>query len=182
MTPTLPSRRKETLAVEEVLRAFRRLERLPEGAQLEGGDVLVVGRTLYVGLSGRTNEKGARALEKIVVPFGYEVVPVRVSGCLHLKTGCCALAEDTLLVNRQWIEVSVLTEFRLVEVPVEEPWGANVLVLPNVVVVGSAFPTTVERVQRMGHSVVALDLSELQKAEAGLTCLSLLFDGAIGTL
>src|SRR5262245_57539769 len=87
--PALPSRVAEVHAVADALRPFRPLARLPEGARLDGGDVLRVGRSLYVGLSSRTDEVGLRSLEEIVRPLGYVVVPVRVTGCLNLKSACC---------------------------------------------------------------------------------------------
>src|SRR5262249_11670366 len=153
------------------LRPFRQVVQLPQEAYLEGGDVLCVGRTLYVGQGSRTGEKGLQALEATVRRFGYAVMPVHLRGCLHLKTACCALDEATLLVNRQWVEVGALDGLRLVDVPDREPWGANILALPGVILMSDAYAGTVELVRRLGHQVVTLDISELQKAEAGLTCM-----------
>jgi dimethylargininase len=175
--PAPPSRRGELKAVEAALRSFRPVARVPAGACLEGGDVLRVGRTLYVGLSSRTCSAGVEALKAIVRPAGHDVVPVRVTGCLHLKSACCALGDETLLVNRAWLDVGAFTGLDLVDVPPEEPWGANVLLLPGAVVVSGAFPRTAEEVGKRGHNVIALDVGELHKAEAGLTCMSLLFEG-----
>jgi dimethylargininase len=176
VTSPVPSRRAERSAVEAALEPFRPLVRLPAEAHLEGGDVLRVGRTLYVGLSARTNVAGARALDDIVRPHGYTTVPIRVVGCLHLKTACCAVDDETVLVNRAWIDVSSLSGVRLMDVPAGEPFGANVLRLPGFVLVSAAFPATAEVVSCLGHQVVTLDVSELHKAESGLTCMSLLFD------
>jgi dimethylargininase len=173
--PASASRREEWPAVEAALRPFRSIVRLPKEAHLEGGDSVRVGRTLYVGLGGRTSEAGLRALEAFVRPLGYSAVPVRVNGCLHLKSACCALDEASLLVNRTWLEASAFAGLRLVDVPAQEPWGANVLSLPGATLVSAAYPRTVELVRGLGHAVVALDVSELHKAEAGLTCMSLVF-------
>jgi dimethylargininase len=170
------SRRAEPPAVETALRPFRSLLRLPAGVCLEGGDVLRLGRTLYVGLSARTSEAGLRGLEAVVRPFGYAVVPVRVHGCLHLKSACAALDGETLLVNPAWLETAALAGVRLVHVPPEEPSGANVLRLPGAVFVSGAFPRTADQVKGLGYPAVALDVSELHKAEAGLTCMSLVFE------
>jgi dimethylargininase len=107
------------------------------------------------------------------------VVPVRLEGCLHLKSACCALDAETLLVNRAWLEPGVLFGLRVVDVAAEEPWGANVLPLPGATLVSAACPRTADLMRGLGHTVVALEISELHKAEAGLTCMSLLFrDGA----
>jgi dimethylargininase len=148
---------------------------LPAGARLEGGDVLRVGRTLYVGRTARTNETGRRALEAIVRPLGYTVVPMQVRGCLHLKSACGALDAQTVLLNRARVDAGAFDGLRLVDLPPEEPDGANVLALPGAVLVSAAYPRTCDLVRGMGFPAVALDVSELHKAEAGLTCMSLIF-------
>jgi dimethylargininase len=175
-SPTPLSRRAEPVATSAALRPFRSLVHLPEDARLEGGDVLHVGRTLYVGLSARSNEPGLRALERIVQPLGYTVVPVRVGGCLHLKSACCALDERTVLINRAWVDAGLFQGLRLIDLPAEEPWGANVLALPGRVFVSTAFPRTADLIRKLGYATVTLDVSELHKAEAGLTCMSLLLE------
>lgn len=175
-SPAPPSRRGERAAVEAALIPFRPLARLAEGAFLEGGDVLRVGRTLFVGLSGRTTEAGLRALAEIVRPHGYTVVPVRVTGCLHLKSAACAVDDQTVLINPAWLDIEPFAGFRLVDVPAAEPFGANVLRLPGAIVVSSAFPDTAEVVRGLGHRVVTVDVSELHKAESGVTCMSLVFE------
>jgi dimethylargininase len=174
--PTPLSRRGETAAIESALRPFRPVAQLPEGAYLEGGDVLRIGQTLFVGLSSRTGEVGLRAIAAIVVPLGYRVVPVRVTGCLHLKSAACALDNETVLVNHQWMDVAAFDGLRLVDLPANEPWGANVLRLPAAVAMSAAYPRTIDLVRALGYSTVTLDVSELHKAESGLTCMSLIFD------
>jgi dimethylargininase len=149
--------------------------RLPQGAYLEGGDIVRLGRTLYVGQGGRTGEAGLRALEAVVRPLGYAVVPVRLGGCLHLKSACCALDGETLLVNRAWLEAGALAGVRLIDVPAQELGGANVLVLPGATLVSAACPRTADLLRSLHHPVIAQDVSELHKAEAGLTCMSLVF-------
>ncbi|HZW32817.1 MAG TPA: hypothetical protein VFF52_19035 [Isosphaeraceae bacterium] len=175
-SPAPPSRREEWPAIAATLSPFRRLVRCPLDASLEGGDVLRVGRVLYVGQGGRTGTAGLTALDALVRPLGYTVIPVRLVGCLHLKSACCALDDETLLVNRALLEAGAFSGLRLVDVPTEEPWGANVLVLPGVTLVSAACPRTAELVCALGQPAGALDVSELHKAEAGLTCMSLVFD------
>ncbi|MBX9585081.1 MAG: hypothetical protein K2X87_32650 [Gemmataceae bacterium] len=171
-----PSRRGERAAVEAALAPFRPLVRLPADAFLDGGDVLRVGRTLYVGLTARTGEAGRRALAEAVRPFGYEVVPIRVTGCLHLKTAAAAADGETVLINRAWAEAGPFAGLRLVDVPAAEPFGANALSLPGAVLASAAHPATADLVRGLGLRVVPLDVGELHKAEAGLTCMSLVFD------
>jgi dimethylargininase len=174
--PTPPSRRGEPVAVAAALAPFRRVARLPSDAFLEGGDVLRVGRTLFVGLSGRTGEVGLRALEGIVRPLGYSVVPVRVTGCLHLKSAVCAVDDETVVVNRAWVNTAPFSGLRLVDVPALEPFGANVLRLPGVVLASAAYPETADVIRGLGHRLLTVDVSELHKAESGMTCMSLVFD------
>jgi dimethylargininase len=174
-SPTPVSRRPEIDGIIPVLRHYRSIARLPAGVRLEGGDLLRMGKVLYVGLSQRTDEAGLRALHEVVGPLGYTVLPVPVHGCLHLKSACTALDHDTLLVNRSWIDVDGLGGFRTVDVPSEEPWGANVLRLPDRLLVSAAYPRTADAIARLGYRIYTLDVSELHKAEGGLTCMSLLF-------
>ncbi len=173
--PTPPSRRGERAAIEMVLTPFRPLLRLPPDAFLEGGDVLRMGRTLFVGLSSRTGEAGMRALEANVRPFGSTIVPVRVTGCLHLKSAACALDDETVLINREWLDAGPFAKLRQVDVPDAEPFGANVLRLPNAILVSAAFPATADVMRELGLRVVTVDVSELHKAESGVTCMSLVF-------
>jgi dimethylargininase len=175
-SPTPPSRRGEIAAVAAALCPFRRLERLPPGAFLEGGDVLRLGQNLFVGMSGRTSDDGIRALDGIVTPLGYTIVPVRVMACLHLKSAVCGVDEEVLLVNREWVETNPFCKFRLVNVPAEEPSGANVLRLPGVVLASSAFPKTADLIGGLGLGVKMVDVSELHKAESGMSCMSLVFE------
>ena len=122
-----PARRGEVVGVEIELEKYRELHRLEPPATLEGGDALLVGRTLLVGVSQRTNRAGVQALEAVVRRYGYRLVPVLVAGCLHLKSACTALPDGSLLVNRSWLDPSALRPFEVVPIPEEEPWAANTL-------------------------------------------------------
>ena len=147
-------------------------------ATIEGGDVLRVGRTLLVGESSRTNRAGIEALRSIVGPFGYRVVRVPVFGGLHLKTCVTALDAETCLLNRAWLDPRPLAGFRLRDVDETEPWAANTLAVGGEIMVNAAFPRTADIIAAAGYRIRPLDMSEFAKAEAGLTCLSLLFHGA----
>jgi dimethylargininase len=171
------SRLGECASLAEALTPFRPLTRLEEPATLEGGDVMRMGRTLYVGLSRRTNEEGVRQLTRIAAPLGYRVVPVRVTGCLHLKTACCAVNADTVMMNRTAIDARAFRECHILDVPPEEPWAADVLAIGTTVLIPASFPHTARLLAASGFAVQPIDVSELQKAEAGVTCMSLIFDG-----
>ncbi|MBZ5724332.1 MAG: dimethylargininase [Acidobacteriia bacterium] len=170
------SRRREAESLAQALATFRPLDWLREPATLEGGDVLRIGATLFVGLSARTNREGIRQLTAALAPLGYTVVPVEVRGCLHLKTACCYAGGETILANRAWFDTAPFGNFRIVDVAPEEPRAANVLAIGNTVVIAACFPATARALERLGRDVRTLDVSELMKAEAGLTCSSLLFE------
>ena len=175
MTPMgTASRRQETAAVEQALKAFRPTQRLTGTGNLEGGDVLRLGRTLFVGQGSRTDHEGLKALEAIVVRFGYNVVPVAVTGCLHLKTGVTALDDETVLINPDWVDTAPFSAFRHIRVPAEEPFSANILRIGSTVCMHAGFTDTRKRLKTLGYNVVCTDISEFQKAEAGLTCMSIL--------
>ncbi len=170
------SRRAETHGIASELGKHRGIIKLTPPATLEGGDVLRIGKTLLVGLSSRTNHAGNEALGRIAGTLGYRVVAVPVRGCLHLKTGCAALPDGTLLVNDEWVDVAGLG-FEVIGLPADESWGANVLPVSSTVIVPDNHPRTAEMITRRGFDVRAVNISEFQKAEGGVTCLSILMTG-----
>ena len=170
-----PSRRPETESLTATLRQYRPVKFIGEPATLDGGDVLRVGRHVFVGLSQRTNREGYLQLSELLRRYKYEVCPVAMRDCLHLKSGCSYVGDDTILVNRSWVDVEPFHRFRLVDVPDEEPGGANALLINDVVIIADSFPKTYALFESRGFDVRAIDLSELQKAEAGVTCCSLIF-------
>src|SRR5215216_4480913 len=173
--PGAESRRGEVSLIEPEVARLRGVVRVEAPATLEGGDVLRLGRTLYVGLSPRTNAEGVAGLRRLAAPHGYKVVAVEPHGCLHLKTGCSALDEGTVLVNPEWVDAAVFRGREVVAVDASEPWAANVLSVAGSVCVSAAFPRTAEMLAARGYDVYAVDVSEFAKAEGGMTCMSLLF-------
>jgi dimethylargininase len=170
-----PSRRPETESMAQALARYRRVKFLVPPATLDGGDVLRVGRTLFVGLSRRTNRDAVAQLNELLRPYDYEIKPVAVRGCLHLKSACSHVGHETILVNRSWIDAEQLHGFDLLDVPEQEPAAANALMLGEVVIIAASFQRTQSMLQKRGFRVQTIDMSELQKAEAGVTCCSLLF-------
>jgi len=170
------SRRRESETLADALSSFRQLQWLREPATLEGGDVMRVDRTLFVGSSPRSNAEGIRQLAEALSPFGYLVRAVDVHGCMHLKTGCTYLGNGTVLANREWIDTEPLAGFRILDVAPEEPWAANILRVRDTLLMPDAFPATAQILERAGFPIRTLDISELMKAEAGLTCMSILFE------
>jgi dimethylargininase len=174
------SRRPEAAALAQALSNFRKLEYVSLPGTLEGGDVLRIGRKLYVGLTRRSNAEGICQLAAILKPYGYEVIAVPVTGCLHLKSAVTYLGRDTLLANRAWFDTAPLAEFDWLDVDPAEPHSANALALGGTVIFPASFPRTRARIEARGFHVTPLDIAELQKAESGLTCSSLLFEASSG--
>jgi dimethylargininase len=174
--PGAESRRGETASIAEALSPYRDLHFLREPATLEGGDVVRVGKTLYVGLSRRTNRAGIEQLEAFLKPFGYRVMAVEVQGCLHLKSGASWAGGDRILANRQWIDVNAFRDLKIIDVAGDEPSAADVLPIGTTLLVPASFVHTHEILRAAGIDVRPIDVSELQKAEAGVTCMSLLFE------
>jgi dimethylargininase len=171
------SRRAELPLVEQTLSRHREVVRIELPATIEGGDVLRVGRRLFVGRSSRTNDLGIRELARLVEPLGYRVVGVATSGSLHLKSACTAIDEGTVILNPAWLDPAPLTALEHLPTPPQEPWSANVLRVGSAVCVQAGFPRTAELLARRVERLEIVDTSELRKAEAGLTCSSLLFEG-----
>lgn len=170
------SRRPEAASLAKALIPFRKLAYITAPGIIEGGDVLRIGRTLYVGLTKRTNPEGIRQLAAIVGPHNYKVIAVPVSGCLHLKSAVTYLGRNYLLANIAWFDSTFFDRYEWVDVAPEEPHAANALALGDTVIFPASFPQTRARIESSGFHVTPLDISELQKAESGLTCSSLLFE------
>ena len=174
--PGAESRRAESAAVADVLGRYRLLATITAPGTLDGGDVLRVGRTLYVGQSGRTNDEGIEQLRRHVTPHGYEVRAVRPTGCLHLKTAVTALSDTAVLLNPDWISPAAFEGLDLIGVDLAEPFAANVVRIGNSVLAAAAFPRTRRLLERHGVEVDEVDVSELAKAEGAVTCCSILLE------
>jgi len=164
--PGAASRRGETASVAEVLQRYRKLRRVEPPATLDGGDVLAIDGKLYIGISQRTNEAAVDQLKAIAVRF---------RSCLHLKSAVTQIDERTLLVNPEWVDASQFRRFDVIAVDEDEPFGANALRIDHTLLYSSSYPRTRRLLERRGFHVETLDLDELEKAEAGVTCCSLLF-------
>jgi dimethylargininase len=170
------TRRREAPSLAKALSQFRKLEYISLPGTLEGGDVLRIGRRLFVGLTRRSNAEGIRQLAAILAPHNYEVIAVPVAGCLHLKSAVTCLGRNTLLANRAWFDTAPLAGHEWIDVDPAEPHAANALALAGTIIFPESFPRTRARIEARGFSVTSIDISELQKAESGLTCSSLLFE------
>jgi dimethylargininase len=178
--PGAPSRRREIEDVAKLLSWHRPIVQIVEPATLDGGDVLVVGRSVFVGQTTRTNDAGIGQLRAAVASYGYSVMPASVRGCLHLKSAITALDDRTLLANRQWIAEEEFAAFDLQDVDATEPAAANIVRVDNSLLYAAAFPRTLERLERRGYAVTSVDVSEIAKAEGAVTCCSLIFPSRFG--
>ncbi len=163
--PGAESRRGETTAVAAALAAYRPLVHIEAPATLDGGDVLVLDDTIYVGLSSRSN---AASIEQLRALTGREVIGIPLGGALHLKTAITRVSADTLLVNREWIDVTPFARWKLIDVDPTEPFAANALLLGDSVIYARNFERT--RARLRGLDLHLVDADELAKAEGGVTC------------
>ncbi len=170
------SRRPEAASVAKALQPYRSLKFIGPPATIEGGDILRIDRRIFVGVTRRTNALGIRELTRILAPYRYDVTPVAVTGCLHLKSAVTYLGSSTLLANRAWFDSALFSTLQFIDVDSAEPHAANALAFAGTVIFPASFPRTRARIESRGFVVIPLDISELQKAESGLTCSSLLFE------
>jgi len=178
--PGAASRADETESTAAGLGPYLTIHRLPAGT-LDGGDVLRIGDRLYVGQSSRTDAVGTAALAEAVVALGYTVVPVELGRCLHLKTAVTFAGHDargrpTLLVNADWVDPALFPGTDPFLTAEGEPSAGNCVRAGDRLIMAAGSPRTVARLRERGFHVVEIDLSELQKAEGGGTCMSLIAD------
>jgi dimethylargininase len=173
--PGAESRREEGAAVAETLARFRPLLQIEAPGTLDGGDVLRVGREIYVGQAARSNAAGLAQLGALLAPYGYRVQGVPTRGCLHLKSAVTVVGDGLLLVQPAWIDPSTFAQYRCIEIDPDEPHAANALRVGSRVIHPDCFPRTRQRLEAAGIEVLPVDVSELQKAEGAVTCCSLVF-------
>jgi dimethylargininase len=170
------SRRNEVPSISAALEKYRPQKHIKLPGTLEGGDVLRVGKKVFVGVTARSNPEGIRQLAVVLDHYGYELTAVPVTGCLHLKSAVTVLRGNTLLANRNWMDWKRMQGFEWVDVDPAETHAGNVLAIGDSVIAAASFPKTVAAIEAREFKVIPLDISELQKAESGLTCSSLLFE------
>jgi dimethylargininase len=172
--PGAESRRNETGSVAALLSRYRKIATIEPPGTMDGGDVLVIGSTIYVGESTRTNAEGIRQLARLTASHGYEVKAVRVSGCLHLKSAATRIDDDSLLVNPDWVDVTTFDVRQTIEVDPSEPHAANAVSLGNSLIYPTGFDGTASSLTKAGFQLELVDVGELQKAEGAVTCCSIL--------
>lgn len=176
--PGAETRRGETGSIAQALQPYRPVSPIQPPATVDGGDVLVAGKTVFIGLSQRTNQDAAAQMAAILKPLGYSLQCLPVTRCLHLKSAVTQVDEETLLLNPDWVDEGHFSGWRLLSVHPDEPFGANALLLKNKIVYPAAYVRTRAIMEQLSLAVMPVEVSELAKAEGGVTCCSLIVDVA----
>lgn len=174
--PGAVSRQPEIDSIVEVLQQYRKLIRIESPATVDGGDVLVVGKKIYVGLSSRSNNEAVEQMQSSLKDFGYKVIGVEIMGCLHLKSAVTAISAEMLLINPNWVDKNLFAEMKFIEVDENEPSAANGLLIGDAVIYPTAFPKTQRKLEENGIKLILVDADELAKAEGAVTCCSLILN------
>ena len=176
MRPGADSRKPEVESIAKALAPYRTLYRVQPPGTVDGGDVLTVGKQIFVGLTTRSNQSSIDQMQAFLKPHGYTVRGVPVIGCLHLKSAVTQVAEYTLLINPAWVKKTDFPGMDFIEIDPSEPAAANVLMVGGNTVYQPNYPKTLARLEAAGIHPLLVDASELAKAEGALTCCSLIFE------
>lgn len=171
--PGADSRKPETESIIRALTPLIKLVHVREPATVDGGDVLVLGKQIFIGQSTRSNEAAIDQLNAMLGDDGYTVTGVQMHDCLHLKSAVTRVDDKTLLINPNWVETHHFEEFNWIEVDPSESFAANCLPIGDHIIFPTSFPKTRAKLEEAGYKVVAVDASELAKAEGAVTCCSL---------
>ena len=172
--PGAPSRRGEVHEIEFVLKQkFKNIEAIEAPGTIEGGDIMMVGDHYYIGLSERTNLEGAKQIIQILTKYGMSGSTISLKKVLHLKTGLSYLEENNLVVCGEFVNDSSLGQYNPIEIPEKESYAANCIWVNESVIIPLGYPTTNQRIKNAGYPVIETDVTEFQKLDGGLSCLSL---------
>ncbi len=174
--PGAASRRGEVTSVASLLSNYRPLAGIQNPGTLDGGDVLVSGKTVFVGRSGRSNAAGIRQLENIITPLGYRLCVVAIRDCLHLKSAATLIGDGLILADESRVDTRAFAGHQVISVAAGEADAANALRAGKRVLLNASGERTRERLAARGIETVAVENDELAKADGGLTCCSLLLE------
>ena len=173
--PGATSRRPEVATVEKILASYRDIFHIQPPDTVDGGDILAVDHTIYVGISSRSTSKAIEQIKAILQPRNYQVRAVNVTGCLHLKSAVTQVSKDTLLINPAWVAKKDFPGMKFIEIDPSEPNAANAVWIDDKIIYPSSFRKTGEKLKKAGVEMFNVDADELEKAEGAVTCCSLIF-------
>jgi dimethylargininase len=171
----MESRKKEVVEVAKVLKKFKKLHFIKPPATIDGGDVLKIGKNVFVGLTSRTNVYAATQLRKILESDGFNIFTVKVYGVTHLKSVCTYLGNGYIALAEGYFDINIFKDYNWLVVPKKEQYAANCLAVNEVVLMAMGYPKTRRLIVREGFTVQELEMSEFRKGEGALTCLSILW-------
>lgn len=174
--PGAESRRSETATMELCLKNLKPIFKIEEPGLLDGGDVLKVGKKVWIGLSSRSNKSAVEQVAKILLKYNYEIKGVELKDCLHLKSAVTQVSKNTLLINSNLVDKKYFEGFDFIEVHRDEPFAGNALLINETVIFPSAFSKTLQRLKDKNIKIISVDNSEVIKAEGGVTCCSIVFN------
>lgn len=174
--PGAESRRGEVTIIEAAVRQFRdNVEHIETPGFLEGGDVMMIGDHFYVGLSDRTNPQGVEQLSTALNKYGFTCSSIELTEVLHLKTGVVYLENNILVASGEFLSKPEFQNYKIIEVPAEEAYAANCIWINDTVLVPASFPIMSQQIKDCGYQVREVAMSEFEKLDGGLSCLSLRF-------
>jgi dimethylargininase len=176
MNPGVPSRKGEILDIgKAVSQYYPVIEKVDAPGTVEAGDIMMVGRHFYIGLSERTNEDGANQVIKILKKYGMSGSTVTLEKVLHLKTGLSYLENNNLVVCGEFAAKRAFKKFNRIEIPNNESYAANCVWINDKVIMPAGYPVAKQKISDQGYAIIETDVSEFQKLDGGLSCLSLRF-------
>jgi len=174
--PGAPSRSGETVEIKKVLRDYYvNIEEVRAPGTVEAGDIMMVGSHFYIGLSERTNESGAQQVIEYLEKYGMSGSVVRLEKVLHLKTGLAYLEQNNLVACGEFLAKEEFQKFNILEIDESESYAANCIWVNDRVLIPKGYPKARETIESAGYSIKEIDVSEFQKLDGGLSCLSLRF-------
>jgi len=174
--PGADSRKPETESIIQVLSPYKKLIRVHEPATVDGGDVLIMEKNIYVGLSTRSNQEAIEQLNKLLGNYEYTVMGVQLHDCLHLKSAVSRVDDGTLLINKNWVDMHCFEKYERIEVDPSEPYAANCLPIGDSIIYPTSFPKTRAKLEERSYKIVSVEVDELAKAEGAVTCCSLIIE------
>jgi dimethylargininase len=175
--PGADSRKPEIESIEKAVSPYRKIVHVTEPGTIDGGDVLVLGKNIYIGLSTRSNQTAIEQIQKLLDPYEYKVIGVEMHDCLHLKTAVTGVEENTILINKNWVDLHHFRNFDCIEVDASEPFAANCLPVNGEIIFPTEFPKTSAKLKTRGYKIRPVTVGELAKAEGAVTCCSLIIEG-----